>query len=244
MIFTKVRLQPFAGLTDVQLDFAPGLNTVLGQNEAGKSTVFRALEKGLLERTDLTPARLRNFVAPYLPVSGGDTIAVELHFAHGNDQYLLRRMWGASSAAELTLPDGGLITGEEEIAARVIELLGLSAGTCRSILFTKQTVLSETLGALKDEDRETVRDLSDLLSAAMQETDGVSVDGLKERLEHEAERFYGRWDRNRDGPEGKRGVAKPWKVGVGLILEAYYAKEAISEALEEARATEEQVGKP
>ena len=44
MIFTKIRLHPFAGLTDLTLEFAPGLNTVVGENEAGKSTVFRALE--------------------------------------------------------------------------------------------------------------------------------------------------------------------------------------------------------
>ena len=36
MIFTKVRLHPFAGLIDVELEFAPGLNTVLGENEATK----------------------------------------------------------------------------------------------------------------------------------------------------------------------------------------------------------------
>ncbi len=241
MIITKVRLHTFAGLTDVELEFAPGLNTIVGENEAGKSTVFRALEKGLLERSDLTPARMKKFVAPYVPVGGGNTIAVELHFIHEDGQYSLRRQWGADSAARLTLPGGGLITGEEEIAARVIELLGMPVGTCRSILFTRQTLLSETLETLKDEDRETVRDLSDLLSAAMQETDGVSVDALEERLEEEAGRFYSRWDKERGRPEGNRGVNKPWKKGVGLILAAYYAKEEISEALDEARATEYEV---
>ncbi len=91
MIFTKVRLRPFAGVADLTLEFAPGLNTVVGENEAGKSTVYRALENGLLERTNLTPAKLANFLDPFLPVGGGDTIAVELSLEHDSEQYLLRR---------------------------------------------------------------------------------------------------------------------------------------------------------
>jgi exonuclease SbcC len=241
MIFTKVRLRPFAGLADISLEFAPGLNTVLGENEAGKSTVFRALENGLLERTDLTPARLARFVAPYLPVGGGDTIAVELQFASDNGLYLLRRQWGATCGSQLTLPDGGLVSGDAEIAERVSDMLGVSAGTCRSILFTRQTVLPETLAALKDQDSETVRDLSDLLSATMQETDGVSVETLNARLLDEHEQFHSRWDRERDRPEGNRGINNPWKKSVGRILAAYYAMEEIREALREAVATEEQV---
>ena len=241
MIFTKVRLRPFAGLADLSLEFAPGLNTVLGENEAGKSTVFRALENGLLERTDLTPARLAKFVTPYLPVGGGDTVAVDLQFVFDNGEYLLRRQWGATCGSQLTLPDGGLVSGDAEIAERVSEMLGVSAGTCRSILFTRQTVLPETLSALKDEDSETVRDLSDLLSATMQETDGVSVETLNARLLDERERFYSRWDRDRNRPDQGRGINNPWKKSVGRILEAYYAMEEIRETLREAEATEEQV---
>jgi len=241
MIFTKIRLRPFAGLTDLTLEFAAGLNTVVGANEAGKSTVFRALESGLLERTDLTPARLAKFVAPFLPLGGGDTIAVELHLEHDADQYLLRRQWGATRGSQLALPDGGLVTSDDEIADRVSTMLGVPAGTCRSILFTRQTVLPETLAALKDQDENTVRELSDLLTATMQETDGLSVDALKAHLAEKHDGFFSRWDRDKNRPENNRGVRNPWKRGVGAILEAYYSMAEIGDALEEATKSEERI---
>ena len=56
MILKNIALTPFGGLTDARLNFKPGLNVIHGPNEAGKSTIFNALQRVLF-----TPAHLNSF---------------------------------------------------------------------------------------------------------------------------------------------------------------------------------------
>ena len=43
MILRRLRIQRFLGLTDATFEFAPGINVIVGPNEAGKSTLRRAI---------------------------------------------------------------------------------------------------------------------------------------------------------------------------------------------------------
>jgi exonuclease SbcC len=241
MRLREIRLCPFAGLSDRRVSFGPQLNVVLGDNEAGKTTVFRALESVLFKRTDLTPARMKDFVRPYLPIGGGDTIAVELRFEHGGGDYQLRREWGgARPGASLTLPDGNIVTQENSIAERMESMLGATEGTYRSVLLTYQSGLGQTLADLAN-DAGTTRALGDLLTSAVQETDGVSVEAFKDKLRGENEAFFSHWDSARVGPEGGRGLQNPWRRQVGWVLQAWYEKEARQQAWDEAVELENQV---
>ena len=72
MILQRLHLHPFAGLADREIRFAPGLNVVLGPNEAGKSTQRRALRQALLVSTKLSKGEAAREVLPFLPLGGGD----------------------------------------------------------------------------------------------------------------------------------------------------------------------------
>ena len=241
MKLLKIRLCPFAGLPDVTIDFDSNLTVVQGVNEAGKSTVFNALDSILFTRTDLTPAKRRDFITPYVPVGGGDTIAVELLFSHGGKEYKLRRQWGVNSTAQLTLPDGNLVTSEEAITQALEPMLVTGPGTYRSVLMAPQTGLANTLNALKEPGSTTVQDLSNLLTSAVQETDGVSVDTFVNKLDSLYEEFFSRWDTVRNAPEGGKGLQNRWKNRVGRVLQAWYDKETVREARDAATAAEEKV---
>ncbi|MBA3286165.1 MAG: AAA family ATPase, partial [Nitrosopumilus sp.] len=54
MIIRKLKLHPFAGLTNQTIEFNEGLSVVCGPNEAGKSTTVRALYFALFIKTNLT----------------------------------------------------------------------------------------------------------------------------------------------------------------------------------------------
>ncbi|MFC1829332.1 AAA family ATPase [Thermodesulfobacteriota bacterium] len=241
MIISRITLSPFAGIPHLDLRFNDGLNVVLGANEAGKSTVFHALQNVLFTEAALTPGKFKKIISRFLPVGGGDTIMVGLHFKHMNTDHYLKRRWGPSVEAELKLPDGNIISDEATIADYLESCLTASEGTFRAILMTRQTGLAGTLEALKKNHTDTVTSLGDILRAAVLETDGVSIEQFREKLESQFNDYYSRWDPAKNCPEGGRGIEKPWKKQVGKVLQAYYDKEYVRVAFENACKIEEAI---
>ena len=84
MIINNINITIFAGLSGKDIEFEQGINVVLGPNEAGKSTIFRALENTLFTPADLTPSRFKRLMGHYLPIGGGDTIEAMIHFSHSD----------------------------------------------------------------------------------------------------------------------------------------------------------------
>jgi DNA repair protein SbcC/Rad50 len=241
MILSRITLSPFAGIPHLDLDFTNGLNVILGANEAGKSTVFHALYNVIFTEAKLTPGRFKKLMNRFLPVGGGDTIAVELFFKHKNTDHYLKRKWGPSAEAELKLPNGNIISDESTIAEYLGTCLSASEGTYRAVLMTKQSGLTSTLEALKNEHSDTVKSLGDILKTAVLETDGISIEKFKDQLETQFNDYFSRWDPAKNYPDGGKGVEKPWKKQVGKILQAYYDKESIRVAFEKAYQIEEAI---
>lgn len=228
MIIKSIDLTPFGGLTDAHLDFNSGLNVIHGPNEAGKSTIFNALQRVLFTRAHLTRAVFKREMESFLPLEGGDTIVVSLCLDLNGDTYVLKKTWGATRSAELTLPEGALVTDEDDIQERLLSLLPAKEGTFKTVLMTYQSGLPKTIEELEDE---SIQTLSTILRRAVFETDGVSVDQFKQNIESEYTAYYSRWDRERGRPESDR----RYKRGVGKILQAHYAMEDKRTALKEAK---------
>jgi exonuclease SbcC len=227
VILRRVRLHPFGCFPDSELSFLPGLNVVLGPNEAGKSTVFRAIRFALFVPAKLRKTTFAEKVAPHLPAGGGDSIRTELEVAAAGGRWILRRRWGSSPSSELLLPGGGTISDEEAIAAEIAKLLPARAGTSANILMTEQSSLGETLDLLRDQrkGRESLADLSDILRRAVLSTGGVSVDRFTARIVEERAAAWSHWDRSAGGPEAGRGIERPWQKSVGTVLAAWYGME-------------------
>ncbi len=231
MILKSIALTPFGGLTNAHLDFNPGLNVIHGPNEAGKSTIFNALQRVLFTPAHLTPFVFKREMESFLPLEGGDTIAVSLCLDLNGDTYALKRVWGATKSAELALPGGSLITDEKAVQERLISMLPAKEGTFKTVLMTYQSGLPKTIEELEDE---SIQTLSTILRRAVFETDGVSVDQFKQNIESEYTTYYSRWDRERGCPESDRRYIR----GVGKILQVYYDLEDTRTALMEAKGYE------
>jgi exonuclease SbcC len=242
LILETLQVASFGALISLRLELEPGLNVILGPNEAGKSTLFKALQHLLLTPVNLNKRSFQEVIQPLLPVGGGDTVSASIRFRVEDQPYHLEKSWGASSAVELRLPDGARITEEAAIDARLRDLLPVSPGTLRTVLLTFQSGLSTTMEELK-ENKETVYSLSDLLHRSMLETDGISVGRFRELLDQRCSQYLKHWDLERQQPERKRGADTRWSRERGTVLEAYYTLEDSEKHYEEVKETEVVFGK-
>lgn len=238
MILKSIRLHPFAGIHDKNFEFEKELNLVMGPNEAGKSTLMHAIWNGLLTPTSFTARQLDQAMGRYFPAGGGDVIRVSLEMMDEDGRGIrIHKTWqrgNRNGSASLQLSNGAEIIDEEEVQKKIAEQLPVSPATMRTLLLAKQSELHHTIRRMEEESH-VRKELGDLLRRNLMETDGVSVDRLRELLDNRYEEYFKRWDRQRDYPENNRGIANPFKVGVGEILEAYYEKEQIRRDLETAR---------
>lgn len=237
MKIKSIQLKPFAGISDKKVEFSPGLTVILGPNEAGKSTLLNALKSVLFTEVELTKVRFDRLMKEYLPVKGGDTIRVSLEFQAGGKDYFLEKIWkpgNRKGSSILKSPDQGEFTIDGEVSRLIDELLPAHQGTVNNILLTWQSELDKTMDILHDEDVNIRPDLGAILRSSIMETDGVSVDKLRLRLDREYEDYFQHWDIEKEAPENGRGINHPYKKGVGKILKAYYEKEGIKKNYEEA----------
>ncbi|MGZ6345654.1 MAG: AAA family ATPase, partial [Candidatus Limnocylindrales bacterium] len=122
MRIVRLHLRDFQRHADVTLELAPGLTVVRGPNEAGKSTVQRALELALFRRVTATGADVEA-VRRWGGDGAGPT--VELEFEHdGMAGRLSKTFAGAKGQALLTFGEEEL-TDPAAVDRRLAELTGL-----------------------------------------------------------------------------------------------------------------------
>ncbi len=233
MILEQLHIDSFAGLSDGRVDFKPGLNIMLGPNEAGKSTLFHVITHILFTPARLTKRRFEMELGPFLPLGGGDSIGGRLAFAHLGGRFELFKRWGQQQESELLLPDGSRVRQEQSIAERLRDMLPAGEATVRAVLMTYQSSLAGTLTALRQQ-KETVHTFADILRRTVLETGGVSVERFRELLDEKCSGYFERWDVERNRPEGGRDIDNPYKRGLGSVLTAYYRLRRLSRNLEEA----------
>jgi DNA repair protein SbcC/Rad50 len=144
VILSTLHVHSFAALSSLRVELDPGMNVILGPNEAGKSTLFRALQHLLLTPVNLRQRIFQEQIRPLLPVGGGDTISCALEFRVGTERFRLEKSWGAKAEVELVLPGGSRMSEAEAVESRLLEILPVHPGTLRTVLLTRQSGLPST----------------------------------------------------------------------------------------------------
>ena len=129
---------PYAGCVELDMEKlgTSGLYLITGDTGAGKTTIFDGIVYalyGLPSGENREPAMLRSkYADAQVPTE------VELLFENGNQEYRIRRtpeyerpakkgggMTLQRSEAELTYPDGRVVTKQKEVNKAIIEIIGL-----------------------------------------------------------------------------------------------------------------------
>ncbi len=230
MLIRQVKCRRFAGLKDKELTFGPGLNVLLGPNEAGKSTLVDAIYHTLLQDATVDRRRQASFLKQYTPHPSGDFFDGALHIELSGQQLKVEKEWGRHPRAQLELPNGNLVRDEAQIRELLREHLQVGEGSLATLVFARQSELKEAVKQVLS-DTATQTELGSLLRKTVMELDGVSIEQLKEKLQEQLKQLLGRWDWERQRPEGGRGIDNPWKAGTGAIVNAYYQKETLRQQM-------------
>ncbi|HMJ81490.1 MAG TPA: AAA family ATPase [Candidatus Dormibacteraeota bacterium] len=178
MRITRLRLRDFQRHEDLDLEFAPGLTVVRGPNEAGKTTVQRAIEMALFRRVTSAGADVE---ATRRWGADGGSPSVGMDFEHeGIDGHLEKTFAGAKGQAQLRY-GGEEVTDPAEVDRRLAELTGLP-----SEKFYRSTA-SVHHYELDDLDRDETA-LRDRLQASMSGADRGTT-AARKKLEDAQRRF-------------------------------------------------------
>lgn len=256
MKIKRVECEQFAGVHDIDVEFADGLNLVIGENESGKSTLADLIFRILFKDTKIDGRRDGEFLDLYFPkkVSGpqGDVIDGTLVFSTEKGNYKLTREWERKNgSSRLTTPEKTVIKSTDKIADILSEELGYREGVFDEIVFAsqkrRQSAIESIMKALpkkKDKLSEARENLTATLTQAALETGGVSLEKLESKLQEKLTSYTIHWDLKADKPEGgkKRDINNEWK-SKGKILEAYYVMEKTRQSQKDAEKAEKEVEK-
>ena len=163
---------PYAGQTTVDFDAlgTTGLYLITGDTGAGKTTIFDAIAYALYgeasgETRESSMLRSK-YAEPETPTF------VELTFANGGERYTVRRnpeytrpkTRGTGTTvqkadAELTMPDGRVITKTREVTAAVTEVIGVDRAQFSRIAMIAQGEFRRLLLAQTDERKAIFRQI-------------------------------------------------------------------------------------
>jgi exonuclease SbcC len=224
MKLLKLHLHPFAGTVEKVYNFQEGLNVVYGHNEAGKSTIVRALLLALLETTELTKTEFKNLIANYIPL-GGDTINIHLDFEIDGVEYELKKSWGAHNVSCLNIKGQAPIHNSIHVQDELNRLLNLNKSTVRDVIFTSQAKIAATIEGI-NKNSEIGNSLDQILRGAIFNTAGIVPQELSAKLQKEYEELSLNWDLGNDTPvmsaNNKGSYDNKREKGLGEILKLAY----------------------
>lgn len=222
----------FAGIRNIDISLADGLNVIYGKNESGKSTLVNLLSRILFQNSKLDRRSDKDFLELYFPCIKrnssitGDFADGKLVFTTEAGTYTLEKDWGSDSRCLLFTPDG-VIRDQSKINEILKEKLLYGEGVYTNLLCSSQRNTDASLQTILDASPKTdaKRELIDAVSQAFAEEDGISVDAIEQALNAKIDEIKGKhWDIERNAPVRKTSPGR-WASGLGEILKAYYELE-------------------
>ena len=105
MKIKKYESDQYAGTLESSMEFSEGMNVVLGDNEAGKSTMISAIYNALLTPYRIDKRKNRDFISKYFPASGSGDIDVSVSFEADGRDYKITKEWSKDSGGTASFTD-------------------------------------------------------------------------------------------------------------------------------------------
>lgn len=235
----QLEILQYAGVKNRTVTFEKGLNVILGENEAGKSTLVEALYSVLF-----MPIKIGNrksvdkiFMDNAFPYGTSDYAEVKVTFEYLGDRYDLHKLWHVKKPIIQLMRNDEKVINEAEIEALLSAYLKHTEGTYKHLFFSKQDRFKQIFEVIKD-NPEIYQSVGDLLKNAGYELDGLSVEDFKGRLNKALKELISNWELQHNRPADGRGIDNPHKKNIGKVLEAHYEGEQALKGAREIEAIE------
>lgn len=223
MKIKKVSTNYFAGISDKSISFGDGINVICGGNESGKSTIVNLISATLFQNSKIDKRSDREFSESAFPSAKTDgkpsnknidgTVELE-----ADGDFKIEKEWGEEPVCKLKTPDR-IIKNQDEIDKIWKEIFGCGKGTYREILLSTQSSAAENLQRILNGSAETNKTLSEAVTQAFAESDGISVNELEAKINQAVFALAGKWwDAENDRP-----IKKGYKTNsqnLGEIMKA------------------------
>lgn len=241
MKLKKYKTGQFAGINDREIEFTDGMNVIVGDNEAGKSTMIAGIYSTLFQPADTkkSSSEYKNFVELYKPsgkdIADGIYIDGDVVLDLAGSEVSVSKTWLSGTETKVAVDKTRYkAKGAEE---KLAELLKYGAAFYSNVVFGMQSneeLVLKWIFDASDTDGKVV--IKKKMSEYASVIGGIDINKFQATLKERMSELDGRWDFDMNAPMKDRGRIKdlnnPWKNSVGEILETYYEWKSAEQKLD------------
>ncbi|MDR0912367.1 MAG: SMC family ATPase [Methanobrevibacter sp.] len=146
MIFTKLKLENFKSYENEVIEFSPGISIIVGENGAGKSSIFEAISFALFKKHN---GKINDLINKS-KLNKNSKMLVSLDFTvDGNDYNVTRSRTQTNSNSELSLVSGNskrkLASGEGEVNKQIQSILAMEDDLFLNAIYIRQGEIADLI---------------------------------------------------------------------------------------------------
>lgn len=260
MKIKKVSTEQFAGIRGKEVGFDDGINLVYGKNESGKGTLVNLISRTLFQDSKISKKTDKEFVSRYFPgeIKGidakGSYIQGKIVLDTPEGEYIITKEWLNPEKKSDRQPVCKLITpyltisDREDVNSELKKALRYGEGVYSEMLLSSQYNTDISLKSILGTSQNNAKDeITDVLTKAFSESDGISAEKIAEEIENKIKIFEENWNTEQNIPKKKSGAGR-WTIydsdkkdDKKRVLRAYYDLEDARNELDRVKKLEEAV---
>jgi exonuclease SbcC len=146
MIFKQLQLQNFKSHVNTTIDFQPGISIIVGENGAGKSTIFEAISFALFKQH--TAKKINDLIKSSNVHKNNEKMSVKLDFLVNGKEYEIKRSkTKTNSTSELYEKIGDrfqkIVSGDQEVNKEIQAILEMDGELFLNAIYVRQGEIAD-----------------------------------------------------------------------------------------------------